>query len=81
VADSRRGTKSPDKTPPRTSPASKTEKLAKQLALEVIREHGLPKEIKEQLLSAGVDPEIIERIGGHHFDHPHGAYGYKRKKT
>ena len=62
----------------------KTVKLAQKLALAVIQEYGLPQEIKDALHKAlepyDVDPNIIERVGGYWDDHPHGAYGYTRKK-
>ena len=59
---------------------SKTEEIAKKLALAVIREHGLPPEIQEELLAADVPPEVIERIGGYHYNAPHGAWGYSKHK-
>ena len=82
MADSTQGKKTPAKRPAksRQAPKSRTVELAQKLALAVIREYGLPEEIREELLDAGVSSIVIDKIGGAYDDHPHGAYGYKRKK-
>jgi len=56
---------------PRTA---STEDLAKEFALTVIREHGLPEKIEADLLEAGVRPEVIDRIGGYFRWSPHQWY-------
>jgi hypothetical protein len=67
-------TKKTPAKPPVKKPASTSAKkpaktagtieLAKQLAAAVIREHGLPKEIADQLRKAGVSQEVIDQLGG-----------------
>lgn len=88
MADSTGEKKSPKKKPPKKAAevwqgtGGSTLKQAQKLALAVIHEYGLPEEIKDQILDAapGLDPQILEQIGGFHAAQPHGAYGYKRKK-
>lgn len=81
MPDSTHGKKTPKKAAGTAQGSrSKTVELAKKLALAVIREHGLPMEIQDELRAAGVDEEVIERIGGRHYDAPHQSYGYKSKK-
>ena len=59
---------------------SRTVELEKKLALAVIREHGLPPEIQDELRAAGVSDAVIERIGNYRYAQPHNTAGYKRPK-
>lgn len=88
------GRKAPKKSPAKKkspappgqggSPSRKTMELARKLAVAVIREHGLPEEIKADLRAAGVPDEILESVGGSrsYVSHPHThtSSGYKKKK-
>ena len=66
MATKKTSAKPPVKKPAGTSAKKPvgTIELAKQLAAAVIREHGLPKEIADQLRKAGVSQEIIDKLGG-----------------
>jgi hypothetical protein len=83
MADSKQGKKAPKKAAGTASGSrSKTVELAKKLALAVIREHGLPAEIVQELRDAGVviPDEVVAKIGGYYQEAPHTSYGYKSKK-
>lgn len=77
--------KGPQKAPrkaagPAKVPSNKTTTLARKLAAAVIEEYGLPKEIAEKLLAAGVPQTVIDRVGGAYNNDPHTNGGYKRPK-
>ncbi|HKH47582.1 MAG TPA: hypothetical protein VKM72_23235 [Thermoanaerobaculia bacterium] len=82
MADSTHGKKGKKSTGGKAGSSSKTVELAKKLAAAVIREHGLPKEITDELASSGVSQEVLERIGGQsQADHvPHQSKGRPRKR-